>query len=593
MGDNELEFIINLVNSHSIGFRNSETNALCSCIKLISESFTRNSNPKPLVQNLIYIRSFYCQHHTLTAAVRKYYDLKSLARQLVKKGFLVADGPLPLGPRNAVEYGRYKETIIPKKILDKITVSPSADDIFDEVLATCSPPEIARRLKERVNSFKHKKQHRNPLVLFLMQISETSPDWHKHEKIIQGELLKYRNNMLDHFDRNTAYGRYQNVKNAFAVLIEHQLLPNSIELPGNLRRCSRTQRVRSENPVISDLNIYDENQKKTFINSRTFLNDFKNDIAENLNLLVTTAQRIVYDAYHQFLSKEDIVERSQVQEFIRHPRLLVKNTGTRIRQKKELNPFYDARPLFFENRLAALDHFFDRISNNNPLPSVNYLSCHRELLGYLGLTPTVASAMQVVIVDELGINPYSLYKVKISSDGHGHEFVQVTDKGSVRLKALKPRARKVRSNHAHSANISLSATEPHEIDAATCLKMALEMTSRTRKSVNKQDLWLCLTRNGAIAPGPETFQNKFKILRGQVSSVKPVLSKATLKKNTGIKSCPYLFGVQWRLIEDRDIFGQSGKNHTESLHASIYHGVGLSRKNTSFPKHIAIHGRRT
>lgn len=56
---------------------------------------------------------------------------------------------------------------------------------------------------------------------------------------------------------------------------------------------------------------------------------------------------------------------------------------------------------------------------------------------YLGLTIEVASAMQTIIVEEIGINPFSLYDISISSDGVGREFVQITDEGSVRLRALK------------------------------------------------------------------------------------------------------------------------------------------------------------
>ena len=531
MEEDALEFITSILNGFTMEGQRFNTKILCEAIKLLSESFTKNDNPASLSRNLIFIRAFYCQRHTFATAVRKYALLKNLVRALVKHGFLVVDGTLPLEPKSAIEYKKYKKILIPKETIDKISIIPSAESIFNETLDICCPPQIAKRLKEHVKSFKHQKHHRFPIVQFLIQVSKTSPDWPKHPKILQGELLKYRNNLLDHYQRNTAYNIFQNLKNAFSVLIEHQLLPNNIELPGNLRRCENTQKIRLDNPVISDINIYDEEKKQIFIGSQTFINNYKKDISENLNLLVTAAQNIVYAAYQRFLSKNDIVENSQVAEFIHHPRLLVKNTRQGPGKKTELNPFYDTHPLFFENRLAALDHFFDLISNNIPLPDVNFLSSgNNELLGYLGLTPIVASAMQIVIVEELGINPYSLYKIKISSDGHGHEFVQVSDEGGVRLKALKSRARKVRENHANGTNIDLSKVDAHEINAATCLKMALEMTSRTRKSVNRQELWICLSKHGATAPSPETFQKHFNIIAEQASASKSVLNNATLKK---------------------------------------------------------------
>jgi hypothetical protein len=138
--------------------------------------------------------------------------------------------------------------------------------------------------------------------------------------------------------------------------------------------------------------------------------------------------------------------------------------------------------------------------------------------------------MQIIIVEELGINPYSLYKAKVHSEGHGFEFVQITDEGSVRLRTSKPRARNIRTSKAAGKNLPLTQLDRHEIDAAACLKMALEMTARTREILNRKELWLCLTKRGATAPIPDTFQLHFKDIRNEISKRNAVFETATLKK---------------------------------------------------------------
>lgn len=524
------EFIICHLNGMAKNERLTLTKTLFECIRLLSESFTTKNDPKSLTRNLIYIRAFYCKRHTQSTTTRKYALLKNAVRSLAQHGLLSVYGELPQEPQNAEDYKNFKQMVIPKETLDKFTITQSADSIFNKTLEMCCTPEIGNRLKEHVRSYKYQKHHRRPLVRFLIQLSNVEPNWHKHTNVIQGELLKFRHELLNNYQRNTAYGKFQNVKNAFSVLIEHQLLSNKIELPSNLRRCTNTQRIRLNNTIISELNIYDDKNLSIIISQYDILRNLKEDISNNIKLLITISQKIIYESYHKFLSKDDIVANSQIEEIIKHPQLLIKNTSTVKTARKEKNPFNHTHHKCFENRLAALDYYFDLVCKNEQLPDVDSLCSSNNLLEHLGLTPFVASAMQIIIVNELGINPYSLYKAKITSDGHGHEFIQITDSGSVRLNALKRRAKKVRQNHAEGSKKNLLSITPHDIDAATCLKIALEMTSRTRKLVNRQELWLCLTNYGAKVPAPETFQNKFSIISNQASSTRPALKYATLKK---------------------------------------------------------------
>ncbi|MDW5429269.1 hypothetical protein R7J51_23350, partial [Acinetobacter baumannii] len=77
---------------------------------------------------------------------------------------------------------------------------------------------------------------------------------------------------------------------------------------------------------------------------------------------------------------------------------------------------------------------------------------------------------------------------------------------------------------------SLADIDAYEINAATCLRMALEMTARIRETLGIRDLWVCLTCHGVTVPCPETFQNKFNKFCLTLSPQNTTLQEATLKK---------------------------------------------------------------
>ncbi|WP_427030107.1 hypothetical protein [Halomonas sp. H2] len=186
--------------------------------------------------------------------------------------------------------------------------------------------------------------------------------------------------------------------------------------------------------------------------------------------------------------------------------------------------------LRLENLIAYFDHFYDQFTGQQKRPKLTGLALTEEVKAHLSLTVEVASAMQIIIVEELGINPYSLYKVKVYTDNRGHEFVKITNSGSVRLKTSKPRARRSRTVVPSGTLQNLSSIEEEKINAADCLKMALEMTERGRESTKFKDLWLCSTKSSFERPSPESFQNAFNKIRGVAAVESPALKLATLKK---------------------------------------------------------------
>ena len=521
-----------------------------------------NNNPGELAKSLHYIRIDLCKRYTFKSSRILISDLQILIKKLINIEFFNKQESNKLDNFLTVptesQFQLIKSEIIPEEISNLFSHESSADENFKKILNSTCTPEIANRLKEHVNSFKHKKHHRGPLIQFLEQISSTNIEWYKHPRIIQGELLKYRGNLLDEYQRNTAYGKFQNVKNSLDVLVKHGLLPENVELPDNLRRCINTEKVRKDNPLICEVDMYDEKKRDEYINTPQFIESLKSELSYNLCILVKNAQEIVFQGYKNFCNKNIIIEQSQFDEFMNHPQLLVSRTKG-SNSKSKVSPFNSAHPLRLNNLTAYYNHYFNDLLNSKTQHNINNLAISEDILGYLGLTSSIASAMQTIITEELGINPYSLYRVKISSDGHGHEFVIVDDEGSVRIKALKPRARSARSRKAEGSYKSLADIDAYEINAATCLRMALEMTARIRETLGIRDLWVCLSCHGTTVPCPETFQNKFNKFCLTLSPQNTTLQEATLKKVRASKGVLIYLNSNGDSIKTSTYFGNTVK----------------------------------
>lgn len=516
-------------------------NDLVAYINLLREPLNNNETVE-ISLCLAYIQINICQRFCFFVAQIRFAEILLLVEHLIQKSMIHKSNSLPKGIQNVTEYELYKNKIISDQIIEKISIKPSALELFNSTLKSCCPIKIVNRLNEHVNSFKkrERKSHRKPIVVFLNQVSATHSKWYEHPKIIQGELLKYRGSLLDGLNRRTAYKNFQNLKNAISVLIEHDLLPKNTHLPDNLRKATNVDKVRKKNTLVAQIDLYDDTRKQSYVDTPTFIQDLKNELSVNLKLLVREAQIIVHEKFQIFLSKDSVVARSQRDEFLNHPELLVAKTNTARHSddSSKLNPFGQLHPLEAENKVAYYDYYFDSLITNTRPHKISNLLFGQNILEYFGLTPLVSSAMQIIITEELGINPYSLYNAKVSSDGHEQEFVQVDDEGGVRIKTLKARARHVRTKSAKGSLVALSSIDTQDIDANICLKMALKMGARTRSSLGIESLWTCLIVGlKANVPSESVFQSYFTAIREQayLESGREVLKSATLMKVRGSK----------------------------------------------------------
>lgn len=529
----------------------------------------KNNNSAELTKAFVHIRSHLCQTHTKIVAHKKLSLLYNLTRRLIDKGVITEDFIFPDKPNSDSTHKAYKDQIIPNNYLVKIKSKKiNADEEFYETLSRTCSLEISQRLKEHVYNFKQIKPHREPLNDYLNFVSAEDPRWYEHPKVIEGTLLKFRNNLLKKVSRNTAYGKFQNVKNAIAVLRDHNLISKETDFPDNLRRCVKTQKVRLNNPLLCTTDIYDEREKDLFRNTSDFIKDLASDLNSNLNLLLEEARKIVFEGYRKFKDQDRIISNSEKTEFLKHPELRIVKTVNRVRVNHkswltESNPFAPKgkSDLIRQNNLVAyFDHFYECFISGTVKHDLEGICYSKDVQEYLGLTSQIASAMQIIIVEQIGINPYSLYKVKVYSDGHGYEFIQVTDEGSVKLRALKLRARHTKTRNAIGSLVDLIDIPEQNIDAAVCLKMALEMTNRAREFTNQKELWLCSSaKEGVGNPTPACFQNQFKKIRAKAAKKNELLKNVTLKKVRSSKGVWIYLDSNGDSLKTANYFGNTVK----------------------------------
>mgnify|MGYP000294804564 CR=1 FL=1 len=503
-------------------------------IALLQQIFSNNVD-KETAKNLEFILVNICQKYVFKSAKSRCNEVLYLIEYLVKKRIINGPVKIPTSLINEAEYRTLRMMKIPTEINVLISVK-TAKDIFNDTLKNCCSDNIAKRITEHVNSFKERdrKSHRKPIVDFLNQISEVEKEWYKHPTFIQGELLKYRDNLLAHLDRGSAYNRFQNTKNAILVLIEHGLISGDTNLPNNIKPASNQGTNRKKNPLILQVDLYDKTKKSHYIDSPTFIDDITKELSQNLNQLVKVSQEIVSHGYSKFLEKDELIARSQKEEFILNPDFLIEKPSDtkQFKHQPKVNPFDYLHPLQKENLIAYYDLYFDQLINNEKPHNIRSLKFGKEITEYFGLTPLISSAMQIIIAEELGFNPHPLYNAKVSSGNRGIEYVNVNDEGNVRIKVIKPRARNVHKATAKGSLTQLAQLKSKDINAAACLKIAVEMGERSRTSLQSDHLWVSLMHGGVGGlPDTSTFQKHFNIIRDKAfeSSGYAALKSATLK----------------------------------------------------------------
>lgn len=530
-------------------------NDLGRYIELIKPSIN-NFETVILQENFHIISSHISKNYVFEGAKSRISTLASVLEKSLEKDLFL--------PRltTETEYDTLKNTDIPELAMQKIAIKLSSEEALNEALGKYCSNNVSRRLLDYVNSYKPKerKSYRKPLSDFLNQVSDTSKQWEKSPKIIQSELINYRDNLLNELDRSTAYQRYQNTTNALKLLIEHGLLPSNTCIPKNIKISSTVEKYSKNNPLILQVDLKDKENQHHFTSSKEFITFVQSNLSNNLTQLLEVAKEIIINGYAKFTSKDTVISKYNDVKFSNESHRVI--SRDQIQSKEGSFDLSSFNKSLLEHKVAYFDYFFDQLIRNDKPHNIQGLKFGAEVLEHFGLTPLVASAMQIVITEELGFNPHSLYEAVISSPKRGEVFILVNNEGSVRVKVYKKRAKHVRNVSAEGNNIPLSQLKSDEIDAASCLKMALEMSERTRKSLNSEHLWSCLLLGApAGLPWSTTFQGAFNKIRhlAYKKSGSEELKMATLKKVRSSKGVLVYLETQGDTLKTANYFGNQIK----------------------------------
>ena len=143
------------------------------------------------------------------------------------------------------------------------------------------------------------------------------------------------------------------------------------------------------------------------------------------------------------------------------------------------------------------------------------------------------SAMQIIITDEMGINPTPLYNLKVKLDKKlnksKNEFIKIEDDGTVRVNITKWRQRRLQKRTANaSVLIPYKDLDSNKINASFCIQFAIELTETQRIKLKTNLLWL---RKSQKAPRKDnSFDSEFrefcdKNLPTEFSLLKPTLMR--------------------------------------------------------------------
>ncbi|MCW4629446.1 hypothetical protein [Marinomonas rhodophyticola] len=291
-------------------------NLLDSYIEALSENIRKNDS-SGLLRDFKHIRTHLCQNFVRLTVLNKLNHLYNVTKALIEKGAIASISPLPDKPNTTSTYETYKNQVLPIEFLSKVKKKTlSSDEIFYDTLSRTCSTEIAQRLKEHVYQFKYVKLHRRPLNIFLNFISAEHPRWYENPIIIEESLRKFRNNLLKNLSRQTAYGQFQHVKNSIIVLRDHDLIPKETDFPDNLRRCTKTEKARLDNPILCATNIYDEREKELFKSTTFFIKDLSSEIEYNLKLLLKEARKIVFEGYRNYKDQKRLISISEKKNFL-------------------------------------------------------------------------------------------------------------------------------------------------------------------------------------------------------------------------------------------------------------------------------------
>lgn len=199
-----------------------------------------------------------------------------------------------------------------------------------------------------------------------------------------------------------------------------------------------------------------------------------------------------------------------------------KTLATRKGCRNEVSFFSPDHPNGLANIVAATAYFSCGVVSSGrtcttktyrPFPGIHHYSQHKggakQIAGYLGLTPRVAVALQILIIIETGCNVDSLRRAPLQHAESTPLIRQSESPGFDVLTLKKPRANRYQEFVIPQGSVDA-------INASFCIRFAIQLTRRLRDATNDPHLWL---HSSSLIPSAKgyrisdsAFKNQFKKL---------------------------------------------------------------------------------
>mgnify|MGYP006903649682 CR=1 FL=1 len=199
--------------------------------------------------------------------------------------------------------------------------------------------------------------------------------------------------------------------------------------------------------------------------------------------------------------------------------------------EESLSSAKDLIQRFYHDLQTKLDCIVT-VARNIILSQYKSYEANLNNIKFHGMPRELIVAMQIIMVDELGINPTPLYNLKVtieSAQRTKREFIKIEDDGSVRINVIKWRQRRLQKRTTETSNFPKSSElSINDINASFCIQLAILMTEAKRKQLKTNLLWITdiqtrLKKSNAFDREFRNFSDKY--LPEDFSTLKPTLMR--------------------------------------------------------------------
>ncbi len=291
---------------------------------------------------------------------------------------------------------------------------------------------------KQIISLESNPRRKNAILEFYEHANKNNSTWFENKSLINDALHQYKNNLVKLKSIRTAYSDYSRVRGQFATFKRSGLIPHNTILPNNFGYKNVNNSSRLTNSLLASTNPMSLSSIES--TEIEYLDALEVELRQNLELLKSYSQKIIFDSYSKFVLLEELISGSDIDK--------IEEGGDHLDPKnisiknQKLSYFSKAHPNGLANCVAYIYKYKKRMFVKGSFSGSHHFYEHGidNVLCYLGLSSELIVAMMNVIIDEIGINITPLINQKVNTTQH-NEFIKINPCGSIVINTLKKRAK--------------------------------------------------------------------------------------------------------------------------------------------------------